>query len=578
MTDVYLSDLIPGGEIDSRSNTGDVDSLAHSIRQLGLILPLSVMKEGDGKGSYRVIDGNRRLAALNQIYNGTAGSTLVPVNIMQHDDIDLAIEQSIAANIERLPLHPMDQYEAFAKLATSPTEVAAHFGITDRQVRQRMALGNLHPQVREVYRTGELNERIIQQFTRLDHDSQLRILLGATNRWHMEKLLEDALDTKAIHPTSALARFVTRETYLDNGGLIEGDLFKEEDEQRWVDAELVSKLANEKIIQLKKKYLAEGWQFVELCEGWVGQDYEMEDEAGSPDDAPQEILDQIEGLQEQERAIQGCIDDQEGEITEEQERQLEDIEASLYILTDPYRRWTDEQRGRLGVVIDQNWHVHEGAQRRVPVSGPKDIPDAAGSEPAEKGLAMSLLNDIDNALTHGAAQVIAREQDMAIRLLVLQLLHNSYQFKLDPMYSFGVRTDSALDNPLGSDEIGNLVKPIAKAKTLEGQMKALWKLDDYTIHQILAWFTAGALRKQHRGSDLILYLDKLGKIETRKHYTPTVENFFGRLSKDQLQKLADMEKIEIDVGPLKKGVAAEKICAALPDTWLPEAMRPTKVV
>jgi len=154
---VYLNELIPGGDINSRSSEGDIESLRNSIVQMGMILPIAVMPEGDGK-HWRVIDGNRRLAALNQIFNGAAGSTLVTVHVTSDTDLDLAMEQSIAANIERLPLHPMDQYEAFARLHGDDEEIASHFGITPRQVRQRMALGNLTPEVRAVYRDGGLTE------------------------------------------------------------------------------------------------------------------------------------------------------------------------------------------------------------------------------------------------------------------------------------------------------------------------------------------------------------------------------------------------------------------------------------
>src|SRR6187399_704460 len=101
MASVPLHSLIPGGEINSRSSADleGIMSLANSIQHLGLILPLAVMPEGDSK-HYRIIDGNRRYEALKINANGDDGIS-VPVMIQEHDDIDTAIEQSLAANIER---------------------------------------------------------------------------------------------------------------------------------------------------------------------------------------------------------------------------------------------------------------------------------------------------------------------------------------------------------------------------------------------------------------------------------------------------------------------------------------------
>src|SRR6187200_428402 len=112
---VALNTLIPGGSIDSRAkvNRGvSIDTLANSIKQLGLILPLSVIKDGE---KWRVVDGNRRLAALKLVHRGNKDA-LVPV-LEADADLATARAMSLAANVERLPLHPVDQYEAFAAIA-----------------------------------------------------------------------------------------------------------------------------------------------------------------------------------------------------------------------------------------------------------------------------------------------------------------------------------------------------------------------------------------------------------------------------------------------------------------------------
>ena len=96
----------------------------------------------------------------------------VPVYVRSEDDA-AAHETSLHANIERVPLHEVDEYEAFAELADSGLsegDIASRFGIDKKRVRQRLALGRLSPLVRDAWREGAFDasghsREIVEAFT-----------------------------------------------------------------------------------------------------------------------------------------------------------------------------------------------------------------------------------------------------------------------------------------------------------------------------------------------------------------------------------------------------------------------------
>jgi ParB family chromosome partitioning protein len=62
-------------------------------------------------------------------------------------DADAADHLSLSENFGREPMHPLDEAEAFAKLACQDGKdanaIAAEFGVNERYVRQRMKLAML---------------------------------------------------------------------------------------------------------------------------------------------------------------------------------------------------------------------------------------------------------------------------------------------------------------------------------------------------------------------------------------------------------------------------------------------------
>ena len=79
---------------------------------------------------------------------------------------------------------------------------------------------------------------------------------------------------------------------------------------------------------------------------------------------------------------------------------------------------------------------------------------------------------------------------------------------------------------------------------------------------------------QHRSRDLVNYLNRLGALDIRAHFTPDMENFFGRLSKQQLQMTLDDMGMPGTITDMKKGEAAKYVADMMQEDWIPEAIRP----
>jgi len=147
---VQLSRLF-SGKRNPRRVKPDRDAhkrLVALIKAHGLLQPLVVRPSDDKAKAFQVIAGNRRLAALKEIHRNN-GDPKIPC-VLRKVDQDTADALSLGENFGREPMHPLDEAEAFARLACQEGKgaaaIASEFGVTDRYVRQRMKLATDPPQ------------------------------------------------------------------------------------------------------------------------------------------------------------------------------------------------------------------------------------------------------------------------------------------------------------------------------------------------------------------------------------------------------------------------------------------------
>jgi ParB/RepB/Spo0J family partition protein len=155
-----------------------LDELTESIRQHGVLQPLLVRPFYNGaeepSGSYEVICGHRRLAAAT-----AAGLTQVPVTVREATT-DEARQLQLIENLQRADLHPMDEAEAFERLARehglSDEEIAAKVGRSPSHVYQRMKLTALRASGRQAFLKGELTPAVALLVARVPEALQAEVL------------------------------------------------------------------------------------------------------------------------------------------------------------------------------------------------------------------------------------------------------------------------------------------------------------------------------------------------------------------------------------------------------------------
>ena len=109
INDVLLSQISPNPDQPRTSFDEDaLDELAASIRELGIIQPLSLRKTGPD--SYQIIAGERRFRAAQR-----AGLTRVPAYIRTANDSELT-EMALIENIQREDLNAIEIALTFKKL------------------------------------------------------------------------------------------------------------------------------------------------------------------------------------------------------------------------------------------------------------------------------------------------------------------------------------------------------------------------------------------------------------------------------------------------------------------------------
>ena len=113
-----------------------IDELAESIARRGLIQSLHVrpVLDADGQetGMYEVPAGGRRFRALQLLVKQKRLTKTAPVPCVVRDPSTeiLAEDDSLAENVQRAPLHPLDQFRAFQTLrdkGLSDEDIAAAY-------------------------------------------------------------------------------------------------------------------------------------------------------------------------------------------------------------------------------------------------------------------------------------------------------------------------------------------------------------------------------------------------------------------------------------------------------------------
>lgn len=148
----------------------DVSDILPTIRKRGVIQSLLV-RPGIEEGAFQIDAGSRRFhaagidAAEKEIERS---AYLLPCGILDEGDDAAAIEASMIENMARLDPDEVRQWESFTRLVKegqTPEEIGLTFGLPELAVRRTLALGNLLPRIRDLYRRDRIDRVTIRHLT-----------------------------------------------------------------------------------------------------------------------------------------------------------------------------------------------------------------------------------------------------------------------------------------------------------------------------------------------------------------------------------------------------------------------------
>jgi ParB family chromosome partitioning protein len=113
----------------TRWDADEIQALAASIREVGILQPIVVRRSGEG--AYELVAGERRLRAAK-----VAGLATVPVVLRDTDDADL-LREALIENIHRQDLGPIELAEAFRQLLED-------LGLKQEELADRVGVSRSH--------------------------------------------------------------------------------------------------------------------------------------------------------------------------------------------------------------------------------------------------------------------------------------------------------------------------------------------------------------------------------------------------------------------------------------------------
>ena len=183
---INLSDIKPNPDQPRRDfNNTSLDELSKSIREKGVITPITVRESNKG---YEIIAGERRWRAAKK-----AKLKSIPAYILNIGDEAEMMEVALIENIQREDLNPIEEAEGYAvlnsKYSLSHDGIAKTIGKKRTTISNALRLLKLPPEIRKSIRSGEITaghgRAILQK----------KSIAAMKNLW--KKIVNEALSVRA---------------------------------------------------------------------------------------------------------------------------------------------------------------------------------------------------------------------------------------------------------------------------------------------------------------------------------------------------------------------------------------------
>ena len=250
-----------------------VEELAEDIARRGLLQGLSVRsvvdQAGVETGMFEIPAGGCRYRALELLVKQRRLAKTAPVPCVVRES-GIAEEDSLAENVQRAPLHPLDQFKAFLALrekGQSEEEIAAAFFVSVNVVKQRLKLASVSPTLLDVYaEDGMTLDQLMAFIVSGDHERQEQALERLRTSYDKQPYtIRRMLTEGAVRAADKRAQFIGVEAYVEAGGTILRDLFQGDDGGWLQDVTLVDRMLADKLKAESETIAAEGWKWIEVA-------------------------------------------------------------------------------------------------------------------------------------------------------------------------------------------------------------------------------------------------------------------------------------------------------------------------
>ncbi len=133
----------------------ELDELAESIKQRGVLQPILLRPDPDAPGQYQIVAGERRWRAAQR-----AELTTIPAVVRDMDELQL-LEVGIIENVQREDLNPVEEAEAYGALikrfGRTQEDLAESVGKSRAHIANTLRLLNLGESSREHLRQGRIS-------------------------------------------------------------------------------------------------------------------------------------------------------------------------------------------------------------------------------------------------------------------------------------------------------------------------------------------------------------------------------------------------------------------------------------
>ncbi|HEX3663754.1 MAG TPA: ParB/RepB/Spo0J family partition protein [Rhizomicrobium sp.] len=651
--DIPLNKLVLSQSNVRRLKGGvSIEDLAEDIARRTLLQSLNVRPILDGEGMetgmFEVPAGGRRYRALQLLVKQKRLAKTAPVPCtLRASHVDISAEEdSLAENVHRTALHPLDQFRAFQALrqkGQSEEEIAAAFFVGVNVVKQRLRLAAASEKLLDIYAEDGMSLEQLMAFTVTnDHARQEQVWKTLQSSYSPEPYqIRRMLTERTVRASDRRVLFVGIDAYERAGGIVMRDLFQQDDGGWLENVGLLNALVDEKLKAAAETIAAEGWKWIEaIVDVPFGHTHRLRELDGTPTVPTQEEQARIDALKAEFENLEKEYENAE-ELPDQIDARLGNIETALAALEDRPLNYDPAGIARAGVIIsidpdgrllvargyvrpedeapananpgarderDENREtVGPGAspvQRTViTIDGQSDAGEAE-EEDAAKPLPDRLMSELTAYRTLALRDAVANNPHVAMTVLLHKLCLDTFHHAAS-----GTCLEASVRHvffPIQPPDLKDSSPAKAVAERHEAwkadlpkDEAALWDwlsgLDDANRAALLAHcvsFGINALHEkgnrydgpgspvhsvQRRFVHAARLACEVGLNMAEVGWRPTVDNYFGRVSKPRILEAIREAKGEQSaqlIDHMKKADMAKEAERLLDGTgWLPEPLR-----